>query len=90
MLLVVFPSLCQQIMPLFVTQRDLYEARERPAKTYSWQGELAPLGGADVSIHAVQHHDRDSVAVTCGTLPVCALVLPDRSLPQRRANQHCP
>ncbi|KAJ5273331.1 hypothetical protein N7478_008456 [Penicillium angulare] len=24
------------IMPLFVTQRALYEARERPAKTYSW------------------------------------------------------
>src|SRR5437773_11331496 len=26
-----------QILPNFVVQRSLYEARERPAKTYSWQ-----------------------------------------------------
>ncbi|CAG8974181.1 hypothetical protein HYALB_00011789 [Hymenoscyphus albidus] len=26
----------QQIMPRFVLQRDLYEVRERPSKTYSW------------------------------------------------------
>jgi ATP-binding cassette subfamily G (WHITE) protein 2 (PDR) len=37
MLLTVFGNLCQQIMPHFVTQRDLYEARERPSKTYSWK-----------------------------------------------------
>ncbi|KAF3390870.1 Multidrug resistance protein CDR1 [Talaromyces pinophilus] len=37
MLMTVFGNLCQQIMPLFVTQRALYEVRERPAKTYSWQ-----------------------------------------------------
>lgn len=24
-------------MPHFVKQRELYEARERPSKTYSWQ-----------------------------------------------------
>lgn len=29
-------SLVQQIMPRFVTQRDLYEVRERPSKSYSW------------------------------------------------------
>jgi ATP-binding cassette subfamily G (WHITE) protein 2 (PDR) len=29
--------LAQQIMPHFVTQRALYEARERPSKAYSWQ-----------------------------------------------------
>jgi ABC-type multidrug transport system permease subunit len=27
----------QQIMPAFVQQRALYEARERPSKVYSWQ-----------------------------------------------------
>lgn len=32
----IFGQLVQQIMPLFVTQRSLYEARERPSKTYSW------------------------------------------------------
>ncbi|KAJ5702941.1 hypothetical protein N7488_010489 [Penicillium malachiteum] len=36
MLLTTFNLLAQQIMPQFVTQRALYEARERPAKTYSW------------------------------------------------------
>ena len=32
-----FSQLVQQIMPNFVTQRSLYEVRERPAKVYSWQ-----------------------------------------------------
>ncbi|KAJ9143354.1 ABC transporter CDR4 [Pleurostoma richardsiae] len=30
-------QLVDQIMPHFVTQRSLYEVRERPAKTYSWK-----------------------------------------------------
>ncbi|KAI5197927.1 putative ABC multidrug transporter [Aureobasidium subglaciale] len=29
-------SLVQQIMPRFVSQRSLYEVRERPSKVYSW------------------------------------------------------
>jgi len=37
MLLTIFGQLVQQIMPHFVTQRALYEVRERPAKTYSWK-----------------------------------------------------
>lgn len=37
MLLTIFINLVQQIMPNFCTQRALYEARERPSKTYSWQ-----------------------------------------------------
>lgn len=37
MLTSVFGQLIQQLMPLFVTQRSLYEVRERPSKTYSWQ-----------------------------------------------------
>lgn len=37
LLLTIFGQLVQQIMPHFVTQRALYEVRERPAKTYSWQ-----------------------------------------------------
>ncbi|KAJ7657217.1 ABC-2 type transporter-domain-containing protein [Mycena polygramma] len=36
LLLILFGNLCQQIMPLFVEQRALYEARERPSKAYSW------------------------------------------------------
>jgi ATP-binding cassette subfamily G (WHITE) protein 2 (PDR) len=37
MLFTIFGQMVQQIMPHFVTQRDLYEARERPSKAYSWK-----------------------------------------------------
>ncbi|KAH7396729.1 ABC-2 type transporter-domain-containing protein [Phaeosphaeria sp. MPI-PUGE-AT-0046c] len=37
MLMTIFGQLVQQIMPHFVTQRSLYEIRERPSKTYSWK-----------------------------------------------------
>ncbi|GES61013.1 ABC multidrug transporter [Aspergillus terreus] len=35
--LMIYVQLVQQIMPMFVTQRTLYEARERQSKTYCWQ-----------------------------------------------------
>ena len=35
-LLSVFGQIVQQSMPQFVAQRTLFEARERPSKTYSW------------------------------------------------------
>ncbi|KAG5984504.1 hypothetical protein E4U55_004497 [Claviceps digitariae] len=37
MLTTIFSSIVQQIQPMFVTQRSLYEVRERPSKAYSWQ-----------------------------------------------------
>ncbi|EGD94355.1 ABC transporter [Trichophyton tonsurans CBS 112818] len=37
MLTTIFSSLVQQIMPRFVTQRDLFEVRERPSRAYSWK-----------------------------------------------------
>ena len=40
MLFTIFSNLVQQIMPNFVVQRALYEARERPSKSYSWQAFL--------------------------------------------------
>ena len=36
-LLTVFGQLVQIAMPHFIIQRDLYEARERPSKVYSWK-----------------------------------------------------
>lgn len=36
MFLVLFNTLVQQYLPYFVSQRDLYEVRERPSKTFSW------------------------------------------------------
>lgn len=38
MFLVLFGNINEQIMPMFVPQRDLYEARERPSKMYQWTG----------------------------------------------------
>lgn len=37
MLMTNFGSLTQQLMPIFVRQRALYEVRERPSKAYSWK-----------------------------------------------------
>ncbi|KAK1143727.1 hypothetical protein N8T08_006128 [Aspergillus melleus] len=36
----IFASVVQQVMPVFVTQRALYEVRERPSKAYSWKAFL--------------------------------------------------
>ncbi|PYH97939.1 hypothetical protein BO71DRAFT_395761 [Aspergillus ellipticus CBS 707.79] len=41
MLMTIFGNLVQQILPNFCTQRSLYEARERPSKSYSWQAFMA-------------------------------------------------
>ncbi|CZR67589.1 probable ABC transporter [Phialocephala subalpina] len=40
MIFTVFGNLVQQIMPQFVTQRALFEARERQSKSHSWQAFL--------------------------------------------------
>lgn len=37
MFTVVFNPTLQQYLPTFVSQRDLYEARERPSRTFSWK-----------------------------------------------------
>jgi ATP-binding cassette subfamily G (WHITE) protein 2 (PDR) len=37
----IFSSTVQQIMPFFVTQRSLYEVRERPSKAYDWKAFVA-------------------------------------------------
>jgi ABC-type multidrug transport system permease subunit len=38
MLLSMFGQLSEQIMPQFINQREVYEARERPSKIYDWKG----------------------------------------------------
>lgn len=39
----IFSTLVQQIHPLFITQRSLYEVRERPSKAYSWKAFIANI-----------------------------------------------
>ncbi|KAK7206453.1 ATP binding cassette transporter [Myxozyma melibiosi] len=41
MLYAIFGNISHQLMPNFVTQRSLYEVRERPSRTYSWQSFMA-------------------------------------------------
>ena len=36
MFVVIFNPFLQQYLPIFTQQRDLYEARERPSRTFSW------------------------------------------------------
>lgn len=36
-----FTNLVNQIMPVFASQRVMYESRERPSKTYSWMAFMA-------------------------------------------------
>ncbi|GME28651.1 ABC transporter-like protein [Neofusicoccum parvum] len=40
MVAAIFSTIVEQIMPLFLTQRSLYEVRERPSKAYSWKAFL--------------------------------------------------
>ncbi|KAM0548856.1 hypothetical protein ACHAPJ_009712 [Fusarium lateritium] len=46
--LTVFSQVAQQMMTTFVEQRTLYEARERPAKTYSWQSFMFANLGVEI------------------------------------------
>lgn len=36
MILVGLDTIVEQYLPMFISQRDLYEARERPSKTFNW------------------------------------------------------
>ncbi|KAK5084523.1 Multidrug resistance protein [Lithohypha guttulata] len=53
LLFTIFGQLVQQIMPLFVTQRALYEVRERPSKTYSWKAFMLSNIVAELPYNAI-------------------------------------
>ncbi|OLN85666.1 Multidrug resistance protein CDR1 [Colletotrichum chlorophyti] len=36
----IFSQIVEQILPVFISQRTMYEARERPSKAYSWKAFL--------------------------------------------------
>ena len=42
-----------QIMPVFVTQRTLYEASERPSKTYDWRAFMISSIAVELSWNSV-------------------------------------
>lgn len=57
MYFVLLNTLVQQYLPQFVAQRDLYEVRERPSKTFSWYAFLSAMITAEIPW-----------AVACGTI----------------------
>jgi hypothetical protein len=82
-----FGQLSEQIMPQFVTQRALYEVRERPSKMYSWPGTstqtrcfhfLPAIDTYIFSVHAKQHPHRNPLEHADGGLNLRLLVLPHR------------
>ncbi|ODV71387.1 Orfs10c [Cyberlindnera jadinii NRRL Y-1542] len=48
MILMIFNPTIQQQLPMFVRQRDLYEVRERPSKTFSWTAFMAAQIAAEI------------------------------------------
>jgi ATP-binding cassette subfamily G (WHITE) protein 2 (PDR) len=48
MFLMIYNSCIQQLIPFFVTQRNLYEARERPSKIFSWKAFVAAQITAEI------------------------------------------
>ena len=54
--LFIFSQVVEQILPMFVSQRTLYEARERPAKAYSWIVFLAGNMIVELAWNSVSHN----------------------------------
>jgi ATP-binding cassette subfamily G (WHITE) protein 2 (PDR) len=91
MFLFIIIQLLYQIMPMFITQRTLYEARERQSKTYAWQAFVLSnitiemgWNAVSTSIPVCTHHLQD-LAHGHHLLP--RLVLPRGLLPQRRIHR---
>jgi hypothetical protein len=70
-----FINLNEQIMPMFVPQRSLYEARERPSKIYRWSSK-SPKKLVDYrwryllitrSLRAIKHSGRTSLELFNGS-----------------------
>jgi ATP-binding cassette subfamily G (WHITE) protein 2 (PDR) len=53
MFLIVLNPLVDQILPIFVSQRSLYEARERPSKTFGWFAFILAQITAEIPWHVV-------------------------------------
>lgn len=58
MIFIIFSQLVQQILPNFVVQRAVYEAKERPARVYRWDvfmlsNIVRPLFPSGMRLHAL-------------------------------------
>ncbi|RKK74598.1 ABC transporter CDR4 [Fusarium oxysporum] len=62
----IFPQLVNQIMPVFALQRVMYEARERPSKTYSWKAFLT----ANIVVELAWNSLMSVFAFVCWYFPI--------------------
>ncbi|KAL1844576.1 hypothetical protein VTK73DRAFT_2269 [Phialemonium thermophilum] len=73
-LVTIFTTLVQQIQPLFVTQRSLYEVRERPGKIYSWKAFMI----ANIVVELPWQVLTGVVTYACFSYPVVGVQSPQR------------
>ncbi|EFQ98073.1 multidrug resistance protein CDR1 [Nannizzia gypsea CBS 118893] len=66
MLLVLFININEQVMPMFIPQRALYEARERPSKIYRWTTYLL----SNILVELVWHSVMAAIMYFCWYYPV--------------------
>ncbi|KAJ1330820.1 ATP-binding cassette subfamily G (WHITE) member 2 PDR [Microdochium nivale] len=70
---ILFSALNEQIMPMFIPQRGLYEVRERPSKMYRWPALLL----ANILVEMAWSSVAAVVAYVCWYYPVGFLSLSD-------------
>lgn len=63
-LLFVIIQMITQILPVFVTQRSLYEARERQAKTYDWRAFMVSNFIVEIAWNSVSFRPRSPLPTT--------------------------
>ncbi|KAH6986775.1 ABC-2 type transporter-domain-containing protein [Ilyonectria destructans] len=64
--LTIFSQVVMQILPNFVSQRNLYEARERPSKSYSWKAFMV----ANISVEIAWNSLMSVFCFVCWYFPI--------------------
>ena len=72
----VLTVLIQQIMPKFVVQRTLYEARERPSKMYSWLAFVL----SNIAVEIPYQILCGVIAFACFYYPIFGIQSPERQV----------
>ncbi|KAL6943216.1 ATP-binding cassette multidrug transporter pdr5 [Hanseniaspora osmophila] len=66
MFCVIFNPYLQQYMPIYISQREMYEARERPARTFSWIAFML----AQITVEVPYNFVAGTIAFFCYYYPV--------------------
>ncbi|KAK7955249.1 putative ABC1 transport protein [Apiospora saccharicola] len=76
MITTIFQTLVGQIQPFFVTQRSLYEVREKPSKAYSWKAFIA----ANILVEIPYQIFAGILLFACVYYPVASIQSSDRQI----------